>query len=106
MAKSKPYHCSRLDTPLAKAAKFPRAPKPKLSDVSAPMVTNLLALSPGEDSKAIFNENENSLSPCNLPGTAPWALYGLAHLIFRTSLGVRYYYWPHLTDEDSKSYRG
>lgn len=79
MAKNKPYSSSRLDIPLARAAKFPRAPKPKLNGMSAPMVNNLL-------------------------GAVPQALYVLDH--FRTSLGVRYYYWPHLTDEDSKAYRG
>lgn len=87
-----------------KAFKFPEAPKPKLSGISVPVVTNLLALSPGVDFKAIFNNNEHSLSPYNLPSTVLGALYVLAHLIFRISLGVRYDYWPHLTDGDTKAH--
>lgn len=58
------------------------------------------------DFKAIFNNNEQSLSTYNLPGTILRAWYILAHLIFRTSQGVGYYDWPHLTDEDTKAYRG
>ena len=39
-----------------KAAKPPRAPEPK---VLLPVVTNLLALPPGVDFEAIFNNNEH-----------------------------------------------
>lgn len=74
--------------------------------MSSPLVTNLLAFSPGVNFKVIFNDDEHLRSSYNLPSTLPGALYVLAHLIFRTFLAGWYYYWLDLIDEDIEAHRG
>lgn len=92
---------------LQNAAKCPRASKPKVSAMSSrPVVTNLLAFSPGVNFEVIFNDDEHLQSSYNLPSTLPGPLCVLAHLIIRTFLAGWYYYWLYLIDEDNEAHRG